>query len=181
MRDGVGNLYGTTTQAGGSNKGTVFKLAPNGTLTVLHGFTDTPDGARPVAGVLRHSAGNLYGTTRNGGSFGHGTIFKIARNGSETVLYSFQGGSDGAAPQSSLVKDSAGNFYGTTELGGTSNCGTVFRLAPNLSETPIHTFAGGSDGAQPLAGLTIDYSTNNLYGTTEGVCNSSGNVFEITP
>ena len=105
---------------------------------VLHAFTGG-DGSGPIAGLLRDGAGNLYGTTRNGGDSGAGVVFKVSPTGAETVLHSFTGGADGGYPLAGLIRDGAGNLYGTTNLGGlgvckvngeSKGCGVVFRLAP---------------------------------------------------
>src|SRR5712692_8434009 len=96
------------------------------TFTVLHGFTNSPDGASPFAGLLRDATGNLYGTTSSGGVFGSGTVFKLDPSGNETVLHNFTGGGDGGRPIAGLIMDTAGNLYGTTGFGGASNAGTVF-------------------------------------------------------
>ena len=130
IMDSAGDLYGTTTGGGANNGGTVFKISPNGTETILHAFPGgTTDGAEPEGGVIMDSAGNLYGTTAGGGAYDLGTVFKISPAGTETVLHSFVGGTtDGARPEVALVMDSAGNFYGTTQSGGTYHGGTLFTI-----------------------------------------------------
>lgn len=172
VRDRAGNLYGTTLSGGASGKGVVFEIAPDGSETVLHAFAGGSDGVGPGAALLRDSGGNLYGTTLAGGSGNSGTVFRIAPDGTESVLYRFKGGKDGDSPQSTLIQDAAGNFYGTTGLGGRRNFGTVFRLAPDGTETVLYVFRGGRDGATPLGGLTAD-ADGNFYGTTNeggGAC-----------
>jgi uncharacterized repeat protein (TIGR03803 family) len=165
IRDTDGNLYSTTVQGGASRYGTVFKLDKNG-QTVVHSFTGAgADGLYPQAGMIRDSAGNLYGTTADGGTYFSGTVFKLEQAGTETTLYSFTGGSDGAYPYAGLIQDRAGNLYGTTEWGGNYGFGTVFKLEQGGTETILYSFTGGSDGAQPLAGLIRD-PAGNLYGTT---------------
>jgi uncharacterized repeat protein (TIGR03803 family) len=135
--------------------------------TVLHSFAGAPgDGANPSAGLIADSKGNLFGTTVLGGAFASGVVFKLAPGGSETVLYSFTGGSDGAGPAAGLIADSSGNLYGTASGGGASNAGVVFKLGPGGTETVLHSFTGGSDRASSVAGLIADGS-GNLYGTTE--------------
>jgi uncharacterized repeat protein (TIGR03803 family) len=131
VRDAAGNLYGTTIGGGAScNCGTVFKLDTTGKETVLHHFTGS-NGADPYAGLVRDSVGNLYGTTFYGGASGYGVVFKLDPTGKETVLHSFTGGTtDGTEPRAGLVRDAAGNLYGTTQDGGASNRGTVFKLTP---------------------------------------------------
>lgn len=131
IRDENGNLYGTARIGGNSNSGTVFELNENGDLRVLHSFSGSPnDGSQPVAGLVADKAGNLYGTTFEGGTYGYGTVFEVTSTGVEKVLYNFKGGSDGSAPGANLVIDKDGNLYGTTPEGGAYNSGTVFKLVP---------------------------------------------------
>jgi len=179
-RDAAGNLYGTTVSGGASSYGTVFKVDTSGTETVLYAFTGSPDGGRPYAGLTRDTAGNLYGTTEVGGAYGLGTVFKVDSTGTESVLYSFTGSPDGAYPDAPLVRDAAGNLYGTTVSGGPSNSGAVFKVDTSGTENVLYSF-DGSDGASPVAGLTFD-KTGNLYGTTfSGGPYGHGNVFKLTP
>jgi uncharacterized repeat protein (TIGR03803 family) len=174
IQDSAGNLYGTAS-AGGSNCsnpygcGTVFELAVNGTFTVLHSFTDDSDGGGPLAGVIRDAAGNLYGTTNYGpGASGVGTVFKLnSANNKETVLHAFTGAPDGASPSAPVVRDAAGNLYGTTQGGGAGNDGVVFEWnADTGKETILHSFTGGADGANPGAGLLLDQAGRALFGET---------------
>jgi uncharacterized repeat protein (TIGR03803 family) len=178
-----GYFYGTTGANGTSDDGTVFKITPSGTETTLHVFPKTGgDGEIPYAGVILGSDGNLYGTTYFGGSSGFGTVFKVTPGGTETVFYSFAGGSDGEHPYAGVIQGSDGNFYGTTYFGGSSGLGTVFKITPSGTETVLHSFAGGSsDGANPEAGLTQG-TDGNFYGNTYlGGTSNLGTVFEITP
>jgi uncharacterized repeat protein (TIGR03803 family) len=141
------SLLGTTTSGGFFGAGTVFRIAPDGTVTILHDFTGgTSDGGQPEAAVMQATDGNFYGTTYAGGAFNHGTIFRMTPAGGMTLLYSFSGGIDGGNPRSTLVQASDGNLYGTT-------AGTAFRLTLSGTLTTLHGFAGGSDGANPQAGL----------------------------
>jgi uncharacterized repeat protein (TIGR03803 family) len=149
-------------------------------LTTLYSFTGggTGDGANPSAGLIADPAGNLYGTTLNGGAGGQGTVFQLDPSGNLTVLYSFAGG-DGSHPRAVLIADAAGNLYGTTINGGTQDAGTVFQLTPSGTLNVLYSFTGGSDGALPFAGLIAD-AAGNLYGTTIGG-NGPGTAFELTP
>jgi len=126
-----GNFYGTTFQGGtNGSDGTVFKMAINGAVTILHQF-GAGDGANPAAALVQGSDGNLYGTTEAGGLGGYGTAFKITTNGVLTTLIWFNW-SNGAYPEAPLIQAMDGNFYGTTFYGGVSGYGTVFRLTPPM-------------------------------------------------
>ena len=119
VRDSLGNVYGTTNLGGTFGQGTVFKLSPANTETVLHSFAGGPgDGSYPQGNLTLDGAGNLYGVTQSGGTFSNGAVFKVTSSGSETVLYSFTGSFDGGNPIGGLVRDAAGNLYGTTADGG---------------------------------------------------------------
>jgi len=179
--DKAGNLYGTTNAGGPHNVGTVFKIAPDGSESVLYAFTGGSDGAFPDAGLLERR-GDLYGMTTIGGAFGYGIVFKVAPDGTEKVLHSFQSGKDGAEPAcTALIADKTGNLYGTTELGGTTDLGTVFKLAAGHREAVLYTFKGGNDGSYPIAALIVD-KAGNLYGTTNaGGTHNLGTVFTLAP
>jgi uncharacterized repeat protein (TIGR03803 family) len=182
VQDQAGNLYGTTNQggdqtcSGNPGCGTVFKLDKNGTLTTLYSFTGGSDGGVPYWG-LTLSGTTLYGTTLFGGDTkacpqGCGVVFKVdANSGAETVLYAFTGGSDGWEPAAGVVEDRTGNLYGSTVNGGSSacdgyGCGVLFKLGAGTGEeTVLHRF-NNSDGANPLAILTLDPTGSVLYGTT---------------
>jgi uncharacterized repeat protein (TIGR03803 family) len=194
IRDHEGNLYSTTLDGGPNDAGTVFKLDQRSNETILYSFTrGAPAGSYPFAELIRDAAGNLYGTTFMGGTgcdgVGCGVVFKLDTKGEETVLHSFKG-SDGANPYAGLIRDSNGNFYGTTLDGGSYNAGVVYKLNKNGKETVLYNFTGGSDGAYPYATLVRD-ATGNLYGTTwEGgdlTCNNPngpygcGVVFKLAP
>jgi uncharacterized repeat protein (TIGR03803 family) len=193
--DAEGNLYGTTSGVGGAGFGTVFELTPNGsggyTETVLHSFTSYPnDGGYPVAGLVSDASGNLYGTTSSGGSANLGAVFELARNGNngytESVLYSFTDGTDGTYPVASLVVDDRGNLYGTTEFGGSTPSGTVFKLTPSggghYTKSVLYNFRGSTDGGTPVSSVILD-ADGNLYGTTDldGEASLNGTVFKLTP
>jgi len=138
IRDSAGNIYGTTVNGGNTacegGCGIIFKVAPRGKLTVLYNFTGGADGANPYTGLFQDSAGNFYGATAFGGAKGYGVVFELDTTGTETPLYTFQGGADGASPYSALVQDSGGNLYGTAAFGGAvasgfpSGCGVVFKI-----------------------------------------------------
>jgi uncharacterized repeat protein (TIGR03803 family) len=183
---GDGNFYGATAFGGAYNAGTVFKISTNGALTTLHAFTGGNDGANPFGGLLRGSDGNFFGTTSQGGMHDWGTVFKISTNGALTTLYTFTGGNDGGNPSAGLVQASDGNFYGTTTSGGTSGTGyygygTVFKISPNGALTSLHSFAGGSDGADP-EGALVQGSDGLLYGMTPdgGTRGGYGTFFQIS-
>jgi uncharacterized repeat protein (TIGR03803 family) len=161
--------------------GTAFKLAPDGTETILHNFTGGADGSQPVAELLLDSAGNLYGTTFGGGDFLAGTVFKIDSTGNFSVLHSFNG-NDGTEPQAGLVQDAAGNLYGTTSLFGETTHGTVFELDPSGNETILHKFTVSTDGKTPTSTLVL-LKDGTLYGTTDtgGGGNSAGIIFRLKP
>lgn len=182
VADKKGNLYGTTYAGGAAGVGTVFKLARNGTETVLFSFGGT-DGQYPYAGLIADKAGNLYGTTSSGGEYYSGVVFKVAANGSETVLHTFNG-TDGQFPYAELIADKAGNLYGTTTSGGNHGYGNVFKVTPGGTETSLYSFCsnnGCTDGDTPYGALIAD-EKGNLYGTTvEGGSDNFGTVFELTP
>ena len=189
IQDGAGNLYGTTSEAGAGGAGVVYELIHCNSgcgFKALYSFTGGADGGNPQAGLIPDAAGNLYGTTYSGGAHGNGVVFELIRchsapSGYEyRVLHSFAGGSDGANPVASLIRDAAGNLYGTTAqggdqssacnfeqgTGGNGTCGVVFKLSPTGTETVLHSFTGGADGGNPVAGLVRD-AAGNLYGTTQ--------------
>jgi len=179
-----GQFYGTTSEGGTHGYGVVFRISPTGKESAIYNFTGGADGATPESGLL-YNAGSLYGTTSAGGASKSGTVFSITPLGKETVLYSFTGGVDGSGPQSGLVKDSMGNLYGTTFSGGASGNGTVFELirpktqGGHWIERVLYSFGAGTDGANPVAGVTLDNS-GNVYGTTSaGGTYGYGTVFEL--
>jgi uncharacterized repeat protein (TIGR03803 family) len=179
IRDSAGNLYGTTTAGGASNWGVVYKLDPAGNYTVLYSFTGGENGGGPYAGVIRDPAGNLYGTTSDGGAASVGVVYKLNAAGQETVLHTFTGGADGSFPNAGVIRDSSGNLYGTTSSGGTANAGVVYTLDAAGRETVLYSFTGGADGSFPYAGVIRD-SAGNLYGTTlVGGPAELGEVFEL--
>jgi uncharacterized repeat protein (TIGR03803 family) len=155
--------------------------AQTGTETVLLSFGDFPHGANPYAPLVRDAAGNLYGTTNQGGAANVGVVFKLTPSREMKVLHSFQGGTDGANPYSGVALDSAGNLYGTTYGGGAANAGVVYKVDATGHETVLYSFTGGADGANPYAGVVPD-SAGNLYGTTyNGGGSKAGVVYKVSP
>jgi len=179
VRDGSGNLYGTTHDGGEHGFGTAYKVTKSGKETVLYSFGGfTGDGNYPFAGLVRDSKGNLYGTANSGGEYGYGTVFMVTPLGTETLLHSFDN-TDGASPWGGLVFDKSGNLYGTTFLGGSNNLGVVFQVSPSGEETVLYNFSG-PDGKNPNAGVILD-AKGHLYGTTQGGGSADyGTVFEVT-
>jgi uncharacterized repeat protein (TIGR03803 family) len=185
-----GRLYGTSFGAPGvsTSGGAVFATTLDGQGKVLHQFGKTSsDGASP-SGRLIVVNGTLYGTTTGGGGVtgGAGTVFAISAGGSETVLYRFKGGTDGASPKGGLTYYQ-GALYGTTSEGGTgcgdafNGCGTVFKLTLRGKESVLYRFKGGADGGSPNGDLLP--LGGRFYGTTGlgGGANSAGTVFSVTP
>ena len=194
LLDAKGNLYGTTFDGGTGGCshafyvpgcGTVFKVDKAGKETVLFRFKGK-DGAHPAGVLVGDAAGNLYGTTTNGGGAGLGTVFKLDKSDKETVLHRFESKQqqEGLHPYAGLVRASTGNLYGTTVKGGPDNCypnkwcGVVFMLDPTGKETLLYSFSD-TDGETPWAGLVRD-AKGNLYGTTSyaGPYNE-GTVFKL--
>jgi uncharacterized repeat protein (TIGR03803 family) len=193
--DGKGNVYGTTESGGNPNCdcGEVFELTRTSggwTKTILYEFSEDGDGFQPDSGLVFDKAGNLYGTTVQGGtSFNCGTVYRLSPNSNgtwtENILYNFktEGSGDGCAPISGVILDAAGNIYGTTPGHGEYGFGTVYKLTNSggvWSETILHNFNfGTSDGQGPL-GLAMD-AAGNLYGTTtSGGQSGVGIVFELS-
>jgi len=180
IRGSDGNFYGTAALGGASGVGTVFKMDSSGTLTTLHSFAGS-DGSYPQAELIEGSDGSFYGTTPSGGvannALNRGTVFKITPAGVFTSLHSFAQ-IDGTFPSAGLIQASDGNFYGTTNQGGTGSVGTVFKMDSSGTVTSLHSFAG-SDGANPSASL-IQASDGNFYGTTStGGAENDGTVFKM--
>ena len=179
-----GNFYGTTKQGGTFNNGSIFRMTPGGTFSVLHIFTGSSDGGSPEAALIQATDGNFYGTTHFGGlhagSFGGGTIFKMTPDGTVTTLHTFTNGLDGGFSTAPLIQASDGNFYGTTSAGGEFDQGTVFKMTPGGVVTTLHAFGSSpTDGANPMAGL-VEGSDGILYGTTSaGGSFSGGTVFRV--
>jgi len=186
LRDKKGDLYGVTGGGGAYNQGVVYKLSTTGKLTVLHSFSGgTTDGCNPYGTPAMDGNGDLYGTTWECGLSNAGIVWKVSKNGNETVLHNFAGGAnDGAYPYAGVIMDAKGNLYGDTFAGGGgcegTYCGTVYTLSKNGTLTLLHRFVG-SDGAYPYAGLIWD-AKGNLYGTAvTGGSGGGGTVWKLTP
>ncbi len=202
-----GSIYGTTNNGGRAlcfeGCGTVFHLTPPlnpckttlcpWTETVIYSFQGGTDGYSPMySGVVFDSAGNLYGTTSQGGANSLGTVYELTKSAgtwSKTILHNFAGAGDGDLPMSGVILDAAGNLYGTANEGGDLSCdadlgcGTVYELSPSLSgwtETTLYTFEMNDIGNDPIGGLVFDRS-GNLFGTAGGGSGGSGTVFELQP
>ena len=202
LMDASGNLYGATVLGGIKGRGpeceyfgcgTIFRFdAATRKLQVLYGFKGGRDGAYPSGPLLQDAEGNFYGAAENGGDLscpefpdlGCGTLFKLSKDGTFTVVHTFTGGADGANPQPGLIMDAAGDLYGAAAAGGDSvcddGCGTLFKLSNDGKFTVLYTFQDGDDGGYPNGGLVRD-STGNLYGTTAGGTTNSfnGTVFKL--
>lgn len=185
--DQAGNLYGSTPYGGANLMGTVYRLNPdNGawTETVIHSFSGA-DGSTPLNGPAMDAAGNLYGTTSVGGANGWGTVYRLQPSGSswdESVLHSFQGGSDGMAASSGIAIDQSGNLYGATEAAGSNGGGTAFELTLNNGEWSSSTlFSFYSASPAGSYRTLVRDAAGNLYGTSaSGGANQRGSVFRLT-
>ncbi len=194
--DHTGRLFGTAYAGGPNNNGVVFSLGHQSVLSwyelVLKAFNGD-NGNAPAGNLTFDAAGNIYGTTYEGGSHLTGLVFKLSPGGgagwNETILYTFHGtgfssGPDGVNPVAGVVFDSAGNLYGTADYGGPANLGAVFKLSPNpdgtWTESVLYAFRGGSDGGHPYGGVIVDQQ-GNLYGTTQGGAGSHGTVYKLSP
>ena len=193
-----GVLYGMTNIGGAYNAGSIYQLTPPTqmggawTESVLYSFKMGADGVFPLGGLVAGTNGSLYGTTTEGGNLGSGTVFQLkpptvpGGAWTESVLYSFRNGTDGANPTGSMVFGVDGSLYGTTVWGGTQNSGTIFEIAPQPSggpwtETNLYSFTGGSDGKNPQYGA-IFAKNGALYGTTQYGGNANyGTIFQLTP
>jgi uncharacterized repeat protein (TIGR03803 family) len=191
-----GDFFGTTQDGGAYNRGTAFKITPDGKLTRLYSFcsqghANCTDGAAPEAAVIQAADGDFYGTTNSGGAYGQGTVFSITPSGKLTTLYSFCPQAiadvcpDGQYPETSLVQAANGDFYGTTFYGGANgNYGTVFQITPSGVLTTLYSFCSETDctdGADPALWLVL--GNGEIYGTTGdyGANGQGGTIFKITP
>ncbi|MGA2371469.1 MAG: choice-of-anchor tandem repeat GloVer-containing protein [Candidatus Korobacteraceae bacterium] len=200
IRDSTGVVYGTTVNGGADDGGTVFQLRPSATRqvsaitpwteTILYSFHHGgSDGINPFGNPVFDNAGNLYGTTYAGGTTGNGMVYELTPSSggewTEAILHNFRG-PDGAGPRGTMIFDSAGNLYGTTESGGTYGCGTVFEITPSGSgwnESVLYNFTGNGDGCRVWGGVILDQA-GNLYGASPMTTidpSSHGVVFELSP
>jgi uncharacterized repeat protein (TIGR03803 family) len=182
-----GSFYTNALYAGvmGGPCGSALQIT-KGQGVLMRTYVKDEDGC-PTGNLVLDSSGNVYGVTQDGGANGWGSIFELSFAGgswTETILYSFQGGSDGGAPYSGLIFDGAGNLYGTATAKGAGGNGTVFELSHKKSGwtyTVLYSFTGGNDGGQPTAGLIFD-TGGNLYGAAESWgAKGGGTVFELSP
>jgi len=194
--DKAGKLYGTTWGGGQYQSGAIYELSPNAeggwTEQVIYSFTGGNDGTSPTAGLAIDQLGNLYGSTKFGGSESKGTVFELSPtpNGwAFNLIYTFTGGDDGAYPSAALTLDASGNIYGTAFEGGAHSVGTAFTLQLNSGHwefSLLHTFTGGKDGGYPSANFIFD-SVGNLYATTsyggsgDSCYMGCGTVYELLP
>ncbi len=187
-----GNFYFTGANGLGSasiyNLSAVYRLTPLGGLTVLHSFnsgTPASDGGEPIGGLVQGPDGNFYGTTTLGGTASKGMVYVITPQGALTILHSFHDGSvsnDGINPSATLLLGKDGNFYGTTDLGGTAGQGTIFQITPQGTETIIHNFG---DSSVPHDGLRYDFPFDSTTDYTNGylpslIQSTDGNLYGIT-
>lgn len=177
--DGPGTIYGTTVgyAIGGNPMGSIWGLAPGGTIQTLYVFTDGPEGKYPTVTPTVDADGTVWGVsnTRHSQPYA-GIVWKLTQGGGFAIVHTFNGGSDGFAPNSPLALGMDGNFYGTTASGGAAaGLGTFYRITPAGVFTVLHRFAGGADGGTPTANLTID-GAGEIFGGT-----SLGTIFRYRP
>ena len=179
-----GDFYGTTSEGGASNDGTVFKLTPGGALTNLHDFcseANCADGAVPYSGLVQGINGNFYGATTDAVAGVSGTVFEISASGQLTTLYTFCALSnclDGVGASAALIMGSDGSFYGVTGSGGSQKAGTIFRITANGKLTTLHSFRK-TDGEYP--NTLVQAVDGTFYGTSEyGGNNNKGVIFKLT-
>jgi len=176
-----GNFYGSTLSGGTKGLGLIYKTTASGVETIFHNFmgyaTSNADGAYPIGVMVEGNDGAYYGVTWQGGSSNLGTVFKVASNGTYTLLHSFTGHPDGAYPRSGLILGSDGNFYGTTLNGGTANDGAIYKVTPSGQVTILYNLcsqSGCADGFSPVIPL-LQHTNGKFYGSTSG--NSLGGSY----
>ena len=175
IADASGNLYGMTSSGGTAAAGVIYTLGSTGKEGLLYTFKGLTDGETPTTTLTRDSVGNLYGTAGSSSGNGFGVVFRLDPGGNETLLYTFSGGADGGFPNGGVVRDPAGNIYGTVTGGGTLANGLVYKIDPNAVKTELHTFSG-PDGDEPAGDLVQD-AAGNLYGLTWAGGSSLGSCF----
>jgi uncharacterized repeat protein (TIGR03803 family) len=179
--DAQGNLYGTS-EFGANGYGTVFEVpAGSGSINTLYAFTGGTDGANPLGGVVLDTLGRIFGTASGGGTAGDGTIFELANGTFGSVSFDSIKGT-GYDPVGDLAIDASNNIFGTTYAGGAHGNGTVFELPSDANTfNTIYSFTGGSDGANPVAGPSLD-GQRDIYGTTyQGGAHGAGTIFKLVP
>ena len=188
LQGGDGNFYGTTAFGGSGNGGTIFSINPAGTFTLLHGFTGGADGADLSGSLVDGGDGSFYGAAQAGGANDNGTIYKIAPDGTLTVLYAFSAtdsnnvNADGAFPSGNLIVGSDGNFYGTTNYGGVNGVGVLYRITPAGALATVYSFTPANDNSDNFNGGPVQGADGNFYGvTTVGGANGAGTIYQITP
>ena len=179
-----GDLFGSACVDTATPFGSVFELTPTNQLSTLYTFTGGSDGAIPTGKLTQDAKGNLYGSAANNGAFGGGVVFKIDPSGAYSVLYSFcalASCADGSTPTSWITLDSTGNLYGTTEKGGTTGNGVVFRIAASGVETVLYTFENATQNpSNQETGLVLD-AAGNLYASTySGGKYGVGSIYKLT-
>lgn len=173
-----GNFYGMTSSGGTNSYGTIFKITPGGVFTVLKQLVSA-DGTNPRGHLVLAPDGNFYGASYAGGAFGSGTIFKVTAAGALTVLHSLSSATDGANCYGSLVRGTDGLFYGTTNGGGSSGMGTIFKITSAGAYTVLHTMLT-ADGVHSQSDL-IQATDGDFYGVAYGGgASGGGTVFKIT-
>jgi len=176
-----GNFYGTTFEGGADfSYGTVFQISSSGVFNSLYSFTNGTDGSSPYGGLEEGTNGAFYGVASSGGVNNNGIVFQISPAGVFAPVYYFNNGVDGSQPRAALTLAGNGSFYGTTYAGGSNGQGAIFGITAGGVLTPLHSFSGGADGANPVGQLT--QGTNGiLYGTAYvGGASGNGTVFQIT-
>jgi uncharacterized repeat protein (TIGR03803 family) len=180
LMDAQGALYSVTQEGGSAGGGILYKLSKTGKLTILHSFMGgTTDGCNVLGKPFMDAAGNFYGTTSSCGTHTLGTVWEVSKTGKERLLHSFAGGtSDGEYPLAGVIVDAKGNVYGTTETGGVSNVGTVYKVSQSGKFTLVHSFKG-TDGKYVYGGL-VQNAKGILFGTAlNGGSIGYGTVWKI--
>ena len=173
-----GNFYGTTVAGGAHGDGTIYKMTPSGSVTIIHSFLYPPEGGSPGSALVQGSDGNFYGTTEEGGG-----VFQVTTAGKLTVIHALSV-SEGELPLGALIQGSDGNFYGTSSLGGSAGDGTIFKVSSAEKFTVLHNFDPTVDGqGDPWAGL-LQTSGGNYYGVSfrsgKPAQNQYGGIYTLT-